>query len=69
MTLEQTGGGRLVDLIECPACGADLRQRSTADHLLLDHQPEDFGLDPIRRPALDRRHDDTVQHTDQMAGD
>ncbi|WP_394743342.1 hypothetical protein [Natronococcus roseus] len=34
-------------LLECPACGADLEDRILPDHLLVDHDPEDFGLSPL----------------------
>jgi hypothetical protein len=37
------GGGRII-LVECPACGADLRGRDGADHFYTSHEPADFGL-------------------------
>lgn len=47
---------RFVTLTECPACGypfaADERRWK---HLLQEHNPEDFGLDPLGE--TDDRHD------------
>lgn len=34
-----------IRLVECPVCGADLRNRK-ASHHIQDHRPTDFGLTP-----------------------
>lgn len=50
MTLERRPrpeGGHLVSLVECPACGADLREQRVATHLANEHGPADFGLAPL----------------------
>lgn len=40
-------GHRLITLVECPACGEDLEDKSPQHHIRTEHTPEDFGLSPI----------------------
>jgi len=46
---EQSNGGTLPSLVECPACGEDLTDTKPCIHIADEHgeSPEDFGLSPI----------------------
>lgn len=45
----QSNGTTYRSLVECPACGAEIKTGvSLQCHLYEDHLPEDFGLSPLR---------------------
>lgn len=48
--MPRPSGGTDIRIVACPACGREIEhQRDFPDHLLLDHDPEDFGLSPLWR--------------------
>jgi hypothetical protein len=53
--LVDTGSDKL-SLVECPACGADLRDKDQPWHIGT-HSPADFGLTPLRDAPVERDGD------------
>jgi hypothetical protein len=37
-----------VELVQCPVCGADLENATNRAEHISTHDPEDFGLEPLR---------------------
>jgi hypothetical protein len=45
----------IVVLVECPACGESLRGKRHPSAHVHRHDPEDFGLTPLRGSEVTRR--------------